>query len=72
MHVPWPVIASIGIGNAVLGTAKIGYNALQKVILSNPEAIRILGLISRANTTEELAKQVPRFLAQIGEASDEK
>ena len=72
LHVPWPVIASIGIGNAVLGTAKIGYNALQKVILSNPEAIRILGLISRANTTEELAKQVPRFLAQIGEASDEK
>ena len=67
LHVPWPVIVGLGLGKAAIGTAKLGYNALQKVILSNPEAVRILGLISKANTVEELAKQVPRLLAEIEE-----
>lgn len=65
LHIPWPVIVGLGLGKATIGASKIGYNAIQKSILSNPEAVRILGLISTANTPEELAKQVPRLVAEI-------
>lgn len=72
LHVPWPVIVSLGLGKATIGASKIGYNALQKKVLSNPEAVRILGLISTANTPEELQKQVPRFLTAISNKDEKK
>ncbi len=65
LHVPWPVIVSLGLGKATIGAANLGYSALQKQVLSNPEAVRLLGLISKSSTTEELAKQVPRLLVEI-------
>jgi hypothetical protein len=70
LHVPWPVIVGLGLGKAATGAAKLGYNALQKKVLSNPEAVRILGLISTANTPEELAKQLPRLITQIEKKSE--
>ena len=65
LHIPWPVIVGLGLSKATIGSTKLGYNALQKSILSNPEAVRILGLISTSNTPEQLAKQVPRLIAEI-------
>ena len=65
LHVPLPVIAGLGIGKGLLSGGKITYDALKTQLLSNPRAVRILESISIASTTEELAKQVPRLIAEI-------
>lgn len=65
LHVPLPVIGALGIGKGLLAGGKISYDALKIKLLNNPKAIRILESISIASTTEELAKQVPRLIAEI-------
>lgn len=65
LHVPWPVILGLGLGKATAGTAKIGYGALQRKVLSNPKAVNLLENLSRATTKEEIAKQLPRLIKEI-------
>lgn len=71
LHVPLPVITGLGITKALYSGGKVGYKALQSRLLSNPRAVNILESISRANTTQELAKQVPRLLAQFDKEIDD-
>ena len=65
LHVPWPVIISLGLAKATAGTGKIGFKALQSKILSNPKALNMLESISVATTSQELAKQIPRLITEI-------
>jgi hypothetical protein len=65
LHVPWPIIVSLGLGKAGVGTAKVGYNALERRLLSNPRALDILEAISNVSTSEELAKQLPRLITEV-------
>lgn len=70
LHMPWPIIAGLGITKGVLSGGKITYDALSKQLLQNPRAVRILESISIASTTEELAKQVPRLIAEIEKTNE--
>lgn len=65
LHIPTPVIASLGIGGAGVGVTKLTYNALKSQVLDNPRALQILESISKATTIDKLAEQVPRFVAEI-------
>ena len=65
VHVPWPVIVGLGLGKAAGKVGKIGYQALEKRILSNPKAIHYLEQLSQAKTVEEVAKQLPRLAAEL-------
>jgi hypothetical protein len=65
MHIPWAVIAGLGLATGVAKVSKLTYNALQRKILSNPRAIHYLEKVSQAKTTEELAKQLPRLIAEL-------
>lgn len=70
LHVPIEVIAALGLGGAVVGAVKIGSRAAVDKILSNPNAVRMLESISKASTAAELAKQVPRLLAEIDKTNE--
>lgn len=65
LHVPWPVIIGLGLGKATAGASKVGYGAIQRRVLSNPKAVNILEALSRATTSEEVAKQIPRLIKEI-------
>jgi len=65
MHIPWAVIAGLGLATGTAKVSKLTYNALQKKLLSNPRAIHYLEKVSQAKTTEELAKQLPRLIAEL-------
>lgn len=69
LHVPFPIIASLGLAKGMSSGVKGSYNILQKKILSNPKAVRILENISRANNLEELSKQLPRLISEIHDDS---
>lgn len=71
LHVPIEIIAGLGLLKATAGVSKVGFKAIQDAVLSNPKAVRALEAISRATTTEELAKQLPRFLKEIEVSNDE-
>ncbi len=70
LHVPMEVIAGLGLMKGLAIAGKVTYNSLQSKILNNPRAVTILESISRANSTQELAKQVPRFLAEIEKSNE--
>ncbi len=72
MHVPWPVIVGLGLGKASLGVGKLGYKALEKRVLSNPNAINTLERVSRVTTKEELANQLPRLFSEIDKKETKK
>lgn len=65
LGVPWVAIGAIGLGKAAAGAGKIGFNYIQKRVLSNPKAVAILNQISKSNTIEQLEQQVPRLIAEI-------
>jgi hypothetical protein len=65
LHMPWSVIAGLGLASGGVKVTKLTYNALQKKILSNPRAIHYIERVSQAKTTTELAKQLPRLIAEI-------
>lgn len=64
-HFPYPVIAAAGIGAAGLKTGKVGYQALDKMVFSNPRITHYLEALSRARTLPELQKQLPRLIVEI-------
>jgi hypothetical protein len=70
LHVPWPIIVGLGLGKATVGGLKLGYSAMQSKLLSNPQAMKILESISKANTVQELEKQVPRLISEIGKKTE--
>jgi hypothetical protein len=65
LHMPWPVITGLGLAVGTAKVAKISYNAIQKKILSNPKAVHYLEKVSQATTPQELAKQLPRLIAEL-------
>lgn len=65
LHVPWPVILSMGLGKAVSGVGKVSYNAIQRKVLSNPRAVQLIERLSTAQTAEEIAKQLPRLIKEL-------
>jgi hypothetical protein len=65
LHVPIEGIAALGLVSGGIGASKMTFNALKSRILNNARAVNILESISRANTIEELSKQLPRLIAEI-------
>lgn len=72
IHVPWPAIAGIGLAKAGAGASKLGYNALQRKLLTNPTAFNILESISRATNKEQLATQIPRLITELSKEESKK
>lgn len=70
LHIPWPVITGLGLAAGAAKAGKMTYDVLQKKILSNPRAVHYLEQVSKAKTTSELAKQLPRLLAEIEKPSE--
>ena len=70
LHVPWPAIAAMGLFKVGTGILKIGFNTVQKKILSNPKTIAILSQISKSSTAEQLQQQIPRLISEIEKSSD--
>ena len=70
LHMPWPIIASLGIGQGVVSAGKASYDSLRRQLLQNPRAVRLLESVSMSSTTEELAKQIPRLIAEIEKTSE--
>lgn len=70
LHIPWPVIAGLGLAKAGGKIGKVSYNALQKKLLSNPRAVHYLERVSQATTPAELAKQLPRLVAELEKPED--
>jgi hypothetical protein len=72
LHIPWSAIVGLGLVKGGIGITKMTAKWLQRKILSNPEAMRILETLSQAKTTQELAKQLPRLIDQINKKTEEK
>jgi hypothetical protein len=70
LHMPLPIIAGLGLIKGAGSISKITYNAIRTKLLQNPKALRILENISIANSTEQLAKQLPRLIAEFEKESD--
>lgn len=71
LGMPGSALAAMGIGKAGIGAFKGGYTGLKSKILNNPRALRALESITIANTTEELAKQLPRLIAELDKTIDD-
>lgn len=69
LHVPLPIIAGLGLVKGGATVSKITYDAIKSRLLQNPRAIRALERISTASTPEELAKQLPRLIAEFEKES---
>jgi len=65
LHVPWDIIAGLGLATGTAKVAKLTYDSLQKKILSNPKAIHYLEQLSKATTTKEIGKQLPRLISEL-------
>jgi len=70
LHIPWPVIAGLGLGKTGIGGLKISYRVLEKKLLSNPRAVHYLERVSEATTPRQLAKQLPRLVAELQKGED--
>ena len=69
LHVPWTAIAAIGITKGAIGTGKVGFDWMQRKILSNPKAVSALSQVSKANTIQQLEQQLPRLIEEIQKSS---
>jgi hypothetical protein len=65
LHVPTEVIVGLGAGKLVLSGGKAVTGKLIDSVLSNPRAVNALEAISRASTPQEIAKQLPRLIAEL-------
>ncbi len=65
LHMPWPVIAGLGLAKVGGKVAKVTYKNIEKKILSNPKLVHYLEKLSEAKNVTEVSKQLPRLVAEM-------